>query len=379
MNKASVLRALALATLLLAACGSSPETGGSGGSGGAPVVLVTPTPAPEGSPWPTLEEWHLFADARAQTPADRVIPYDVNAPLFSDYTSKHRFLWLPKDTKIGWHDTERWNFPVGTILIKTFAYPIDARSPAKGQRLLETRLMVHESGAAGWVSHTYEWDAEQTTATRKVAGDTIDVTWIDEAGKQQQNAYEVPNTNMCQECHGETGKTSSLAGRTRQWNRDHDYGKGPENQIDHLAALGLLDAAPPAVAQRQTLIDPFGAGDAGERGRAYLDANCSHCHGVVGLAKGTALRLDYDHTDLVKSDPTDYGVCKAPASSGADGTCGLGFDVVPGHSEQSILVCRTDSLAPKVTMPPVGRKLIHAEGVAVLKAWIDAMPEHLCQ
>ena len=379
MNNAPIPRALALVTLLLAACGPSTDGGGSGGSGGKPSLITTPTPAPDGAPWATLDEWHLFADARAQAPGGGVIPYDVNAPLFSDYTSKYRFLWLPQGTKIGWQDTERWSFPKGAILIKTFAYPVDARDPAKGQRLLETRLLVHESEPDGWVSHTYEWDAAQTKAERKVAGDTIDMSWIDAQGKSQQNAYEIPNTNVCQECHGKVGKASSLGGRTRQWNRDHDYGQGPENQIDHLAALGLLDVAPPAKAQRQTLVDPFGSGAVGERGRAYLDANCSHCHGVVGLAKGTALRLDYDHTDPVKGDPTDYGVCKAPASSGAGGTCGLGFDVVPGHGDQSILVCRTDSVSPKVTMPPVGHKRIHDEGVAVLKAWIDAMPEQLCQ
>jgi uncharacterized repeat protein (TIGR03806 family) len=379
MNNAFVSRtrrALLLVTLGLAACSSSPETGGAGGGQSVPTE---PTPAPEGSPWDTLDQWHFFTDAATQTPSASVIPYDVNAPLFSDYTAKRRFLWLPKGTKIGWQDTDRWNFPVGTVLIKNFGYPIDARDLTKGIRLLETRLLVHESDPAGWVSHTYEWDAAQKTATIKVAGDTVDMTWIDEKGATRTNAYEVPNTNVCQECHGKTGKTSSLAGRTRQWNRDHDYGKGPENQIDHLVALGLLDVAPPPVAQRQTLIDPSGTGDVGERGRAYLDANCSHCHGVIGLAKGTALRLDYDHTDPIKGDSTDFGVCKAPASAGAGGTCGLSFDVVPGHSDQSILVCRVESLVAKVTMPPVGHKLVHDEGVALMKEWIDAMPEHLCQ
>lgn len=372
-------RALGLAALLLvAACGSSTDPGTTGG-GGAPVAVTTPTPAPEGSPWDTIDEWHLFADARALTPAEGVIPYDVNAPLFSDYTVKRRFVWLPKGTKIGWQDTDRWNFPVGAILIKTFAYPVDARDPSKGQRLLETRLLVHESDPAGWVAHTYEWTADQSKAAIEVAGDTVDVTWIDEAGKTQSNAYEVPNTNVCQECHGKAGKTGSLGGRTRQWNRTHDYGKGAENQIDHLVSLGLLDVAPPAASPRQTLVDPFGTGAVSERGRAYLDVNCSHCHGVVGLAKGTALRLDYDHTDPIKGDPTDFGVCKSPASAGAGGTCGLSFDVVPGHSDQSVLVCRTDSIAAKVTMPPVGHKLIHTEGVALLKAWIDAMDPAPCQ
>lgn len=337
---------------------------------------TAPTPAPFGSPYDNLDQWHLFADARAQKPAEGVIPYNVIAPLFSDYTSKHRFLWVPTGKQIGWQDTDRWDLPVGSIFIKTFAYPIDMRDAAKGERLLETRLLVRED--AGWVGHTYEWDAAQKTATRKVAGDTIDAQWIDGSGATQTNAYSVPNTNICQECHGTNGKTGPLASRARQWNRDLDYGKGPENQIDHLAALGLFDKAPPPAAMRQTLTDPFGDGDVGERGRAYLDANCSQCHGVVGLAKGTAFWLDYDHTDPVKGNPTDFGICKVPASAGG-ATCGLGFDVVPGHSDQSIMPCRVAATEHKISMPPVGHNLVHAEGVALLKAWIDAMPPQLCQ
>src|SRR5262249_46911544 len=148
-------------------------------------------------------------------------------------------------------------------------------------------------------------------------------------------------------------------------------------EIAHAASLGLFDTAPPAGGARQTLVDPFGSGDTIERGRAYLDANCSHCHGVVGLAKGTAFWLDYEHTDPIMGNPVDYGVCKIPAS--ARGTCGLAFDVVPGHSDQSVVPCRVGAIDPKTAMPPVGHNLIHAEGVALLKAWIDAMPEKLCQ
>lgn len=358
----------ALFLFSLAACGPDPAPN--------PDPPVTPTPAPFGAPFNALDDWHLFTDAHAQTPAEGVIPYEVIAPLFSDYTSKHRFLWVPAGKKIGWKDKDRWDLPVGSIFIKTFAYPVDARDPAKGERLLETRLLVHEDG--GWVGHTYEWDAAQKTAVRKVAGDTIDATWIDEKGMTQTNAYTVPNTNICQECHGTNGKTGPLGSRTRQWNRDHDYGQGPENEIDHLAKLGLFDMPPPPSASRQTLVDPFGTADAIERGRAYLDANCSHCHGVVGLAKGTAFWLDYDRTDPVKGNPTDFGVCKVPTSAGG-GTCGLGFDVVPGHADQSIVPCRVGTIDHKTSMPPVGHNLIHAEGVAVLSDWINAMPEQLCE
>jgi uncharacterized repeat protein (TIGR03806 family) len=363
---------LATLTLALAHCSNGP----SGGTGGhAPTE---PTPAPADSPYDTLDAWHLFADARAQTPNGGVTPYEVAAPLFSDYTTKYRFLWVPPGKKIAWKDTDRWDVPEGSIFVKTFAYPTDARDPSKGQRILETRLLVRGDAATGWVPHTYVWDAAQTKAVREVAGDTIDVSWIDAQGATQHNAYGVPNTNVCKQCHGETGITGPLGGRTRQLNRDHDYGNGPENEIDHLASLGLFDVAPPAKDTRQTLVDPFGTGPSSDRGRAYLDANCSHCHGVVGLAKGTAFWLDYDHTDPATGNPTDYGVCKVPASAGG-GTCGLGFDVVPGHSDQSIVPCRVGSTVPEEAMPPVGHKLIHAEGVALLKEWIDALPGKTCQ
>src|SRR5690242_3133208 len=39
----------------------------------APVDV---TPAPEGEPYETLSEWHLFRDAVRQSPADGVVPYD---------------------------------------------------------------------------------------------------------------------------------------------------------------------------------------------------------------------------------------------------------------------------------------------------------------
>jgi uncharacterized repeat protein (TIGR03806 family) len=326
-------------------------------------------------PYNTLAEWRLFADPALQKPAQGVIPYAVLAPLFSDSTTKYRFLYVPPGQKITYKDTDRWSYPVGTIFIKTFAYLKDVRTPSLGQRLLETRLLVHEAG--GWVPHTYEWDAGQTQATLTVAGDTIDATWIDASGAMQQNAYGVPNTNVCLECHGKVGLTGSLGGRTRQWNRDNDYGSGPENQIDHLAKLGLFDVTPPPAAQRQTLVDPFGTAAVSDRGRAYLDANCSHCHGVVGLAAGTSFWLDWDHTDPVTGNPIDWGVCKVPASAGG-GTCGLGFDVVPGHADQSIVPCRTNTLAIKVAMPPVGHNMVDVNGVALLEAWIDAMPPQTC-
>ena len=52
-----------------------------------------------GDPPETLSAYSLFAgNGSTQQPAAGVIPYDLNTPLFSDYASKYRFVWMPPGT-----------------------------------------------------------------------------------------------------------------------------------------------------------------------------------------------------------------------------------------------------------------------------------------
>jgi len=331
------------------------------------------TPAPEGEPYKTLAEWHLFADPVSQTPTDGVVPYDVISQLFADYASKRRFIYVPPGKKIVYSATDKWGFPVGTILVKTFSYLADARDPKQGERLLETRLLLHE--ADGWVPRTYVWNAEQTEATLDVAGDVIDSTFVDSSGKTVTNAYNVPSGNDCRTCHGKLGFTDTLGGRTRQLDREADYGRGPENQIDHLAKLGLFDVAPEAANERVHLVDPLGSAPVFDRVRSYFDGNCSQCH-QPGNSQGSlsGLWLDYDST--APGEPkVNWGFCKQPASAGG-ATCGRQFDVVPGKPDDSIMMCRLESQLAKVKMPPVGRNLVHVEAVSLLREWIANLDDH---
>jgi uncharacterized repeat protein (TIGR03806 family) len=347
-------------TLALVACGGE-ETAG-------PVGPVSP--ASPGSPWDTLSEWSLFRDGAGQTPNDRVVPYDVISPLYSDYAHKRRFIWIPEGALIGYQPESDWQFPVGTILVKTFSYLNDARDPSLGERLLETRLLVHEPNE--WTAQIYIWNAEQTEAVHEVAGDVIPYDFIDPAGRSRHNDYIVPNANECQDCHGETPDIDTLGGRTRQLDRIYDYGAGQENQIDHLTSLGLLDSTPPVPSERQRLVDPFG-GDALElRVRSYLDSNCGHCHTTGGLASESALLLSFDLTDPSSNDASNWGVCKTPTSAGG-ATCGHTNDIQPGEPDTSIFICRLTSTEPKVRMPPLVSRIPHDEGVALVSEWIAAM------
>jgi uncharacterized repeat protein (TIGR03806 family) len=347
---------------------ASGETGTADDGGSGEV-----TPAPEGTPYPTLSEWHLFRDAARQVPADHVIPYDVISPLFSDYTAKRRFLYVPAGSKIAYSPTDKWGLPVGSILVKTFSFLADARDPSKGERLLETRLLIHES--SGWTPHTYVWNAEQTSATLKTGGDTIPSHFIDMSGAERTDQYTVPSVNDCRNCHGLFGRTDTLGGRTRQLDRDYDYGNGPENQIDHLAALGLFDKAPEPASARVHLVDPFGTAPLHARARSYFDANCGHCH-QPGKATGSSSGYWLDYASTEPTEPkANWGFCKVPAAAGG-ATCGRQFDVVPGSPDESIIVCRLESTQAKVRMPSVGRNLIHAEGVALVRQWISGLAGH---
>ena len=54
-----------------------------------------------------LSDYALFkGNGSTQEPVMGVIPYDLNTPLFSDFSSKHRFVKLPDGTSAQYSETE---------------------------------------------------------------------------------------------------------------------------------------------------------------------------------------------------------------------------------------------------------------------------------
>src|SRR5271154_7274335 len=71
-----------------------------------------------------LSDWHVvFRDGGRLALNERVVPYDLNTPLFSDYAHKLRTMWMPAARAATYSATESFEFPVGTIFSKTFYYP----------------------------------------------------------------------------------------------------------------------------------------------------------------------------------------------------------------------------------------------------------------
>jgi len=317
-------------------------------------------------PYPSkLAAWHLFTGRAAELhPNQGVVPYDLITPLFSDYATKYRFVWMPAGSSAVYNELQSFEFPVGTIFAKTFAYP-DGGHDAK-QRLIETRLLVH--GRNGWTALPYVWNESQTEAELQVAADPTVVHWTDPSGHAYTIDYVIPNQNQCKECHEKSKATIPIGPKARNLNKDFNYADGRANQLAYWTRVGYLKGAPaPEQAPRAAVWDDPSSGSLEARAKTYLDVNCAHCHNAGGTANTSGLYLDAGQTDLMR-----LGICKVPVSAG-HGAGDLLFDIVDGKPEESILIRRMDSALPKVMMPELGRTVVHREGVALIREWIRSL------
>jgi uncharacterized repeat protein (TIGR03806 family) len=319
----------------------------------APVALdlITGETLPQ-----RLSDYRFFTNRSATRPNARVVGYGLNTPLFSDYSVKARFLYVPPGTKARHTASGALDFPVGSALIKTFAFPADLREPDRALRVIETRVLLHRP--RGWVALPYIWNADRSEAVLARGGGRVDVAWLGGDGQRQEISYRIPNSNQCKECHARAGAIEPIGPKTRNLDDGAQLGRLAATSVVAPAAgktprLPRWDDAKVPVAQRA---------------RAYLDVNCGHCHNPAGAASNSGLYLTWD-----EAEATAPGLFKRPVAAGR-GSGGHEFVIEPGHPERSILLYRMQSTEPGVAMPEQGRATVHREAVALLGRWIAAMP-----
>ncbi len=351
--------ALALGLCVIMSAGGPPLRAESTGAIAIPV---------EGKPARMISEYNLFRDPQRQIPNAGLLPYDMNTPLFTDYAAKHRFVWMPAGTSAQYSADEAFEFPVGTVLVKTFSYPLDGANPAAGERLIETRLLIRQTD--GWKALPYIWNEEGTDARLAVAGGRIPLTWKQADGTERSTNYLVPNMNQCKECHANKDVIGPIGPKSRHLNKTYPYDTGVANQLSHWSEVGYLHGAPADPAQTLALpaaFDPT-SGTLDHRARAWLDINCAHCHNPNGPAYTSGLDLSWAQQDMAR-----VGLLKPPVAAGR-GSAGLQFGIDPGKPDRSILLSRISSHELGVMMPPLGRTMEDDDGVALIAEWIAAMP-----
>lgn len=223
-------------------------------------------------------------------PADGYLTYDLGSTLFSDSSDKIRLLHVPPGSTIESVGDGMPQFPEGTVLVKTFLYNDDERDPSLGRRIIETRLLVLTQGL--WNVATYVWNDEQTEASLELGGSTTAVNWIDASGQERSIQYEVPDEVTCMACHQQSGASTPLGPELRHLNFDVERDGLVVNQLRHLTASGALDGVDPTtVAAAVDYLDSTLS--ITERGRAYLDMNCAHCHNPGGWEEPAGEGLDF--------------------------------------------------------------------------------------
>jgi glucose/arabinose dehydrogenase len=388
-----------------------------GGQGG--LYTLEPTPK-EDSPvaFPRkLSETGLFTSVAGHRVHPGLIPYDVNAPLWSDGAYKERYLYLPPATS----DDDRkrgaalasfdftsgdggWNLPEGTVIVKSFALP-----QAGGQRRwIETRLLVKQQNE--WIGYSYAWNEQQMEAMLvEAAGANRNYAVAAASGRSTSLAWHYPSRTECMVCHSRAANYV-LGLSTPQFNREHEYGGVAMNQLDLLEGLGVLrfnwmaeqhsdirerlkrdgksdqeaeqqlqklistrDQREPVVssllskpaADYPKLVDPYDAkADLTARAKSYLHANCAQCHVEAGggnaqmqLAWSTPL----EKMKLVDAMPVHHKFDKPDARL-----------VAPGEPDRSVLLHRM-AIRDRGQMPQLATNVVDERAVEMIREWIVSL------
>lgn len=318
-------------------------------------------------PLKKLSEYGFFKGKLSDlSPKEGIILYQPSSSLFSDYAFKKRFLWIPKNEKanIIENDSEgKIDFPNKTILIKNFYYPHNFQKPESEKTIIETRLFIKYKEK--WNAYTYIWNEDQTDAQYKIVGGQKKIDWIDVQGNIQNTTYIIPNQNQCKNCHNEDEALVPIGVKAQYL--ENILPKQTETQLEHWIRIQYLNH--PKNNKNYPIVCNYEDRNIAveKRARAYLDINCGHCHNPSGSASTSGLFLYYK-----ENNKSRLGIFKTPVAAGP-GTGPFTFDIVPKKADKSILLYRMNSKEIGIAMPEIGRTVIHTEGVALIKEWIDNM------
>lgn len=315
--------------------------------GGAVYQLVDDSAPPSGDLPALLSQTGYVQSGDPSQAASCMIPYDLNAPLWSDGLDKQRWLALPDGQYLTVDADGDWQFPAGSVLMKQFSHQ---GSP------VETRLfMRHPDGV--WAGYSYRWRADLSDADLLTTSDTRDL------GGQ---TYLFPSRDQCLRCHSEAAG-HALGPETAQLNRDFTYPSTgrTDNQVDTFDAISMFNPALGVPASElPRLADPADTlANLTGRARAYLHANCAGCHRPGGPARG--------EMDLRWQTPFgSMNICGLPARLGDLGVAGARI-LDPGDPAGSVLALRMKDLGDK-RMPPLASTVVDTAGTALIDAWIAA-------
>jgi putative heme-binding domain-containing protein len=303
-----------------------------------------------------LSETGLFADTAAQTPATGVLPFEIAEPMWQDGASASRFVALPEGKSI--KTTTSGNpakpnyqveWPAESVLARTITVGQPSRlSGATGTvappaaRKIETQVL-HFDGET-WNGYSYRWN-DQGTDAELVGADGEELT-ID------KQPWRIHGRAECARCH------NNWSGFALGFQPDQLVsirGKKPEEAAELFNGPFFERLKNRLVSSRDD------EADLEAKARAWLHANCAHCHrrhggGSVQLMVNADLPMAEALMLNEKPVRGDLGLMDARV-------------IAPGHPEQSVLLARI-ARSGNGHMPMIGAREVDPHGFRVLWDWI---------
>ncbi len=305
-----------------------------------------------------LSETGLFASVKDHTPAAGVVPFAVNSRQWQDGATAEHWLAFPglsaatyyRDGKalagmVYWHSF-RMHFPKDAVLVRTLSL---------GGRRVETQLMHYDG--VDWRPYTFAWRDDQSDADLVPADgaekEVPDPAPLAPSPGPATRVWQFQSRGQCLLCHSNQSEYA-LSFVPEQLNRPGPDGR---NQLVALTEAGYVRRAgkndqslPPfdeaSAAREPKLADPADTGQPSEaRARAYLHANCGHCHSDHG-GGSVPLRLTFS---LPAADLKAVGVPPTRGDFGLPGAC----VIKPGDPAASVLYYRMAKFG-RDRMPHIG-------------------------
>ena len=319
-----------------------------------------------------LSQTGLFQNLQSLSPAQGVIPYDINEPFWSDGALKYRFIAIPNDgnpdndnERISFSEEGQWEVPVGTVLAKHFEFPVDETNPSITKRL-ETRLFVKAQDGS-FYGLTYKWMEDGSDAVLLEGAVDEEISIKTSSGNRTQ-IWHYPSRSECQVCHND-GDNAMLGVNTRHWNKDFYYEESGRtaNQLTTFKQIGLIDGNidDQSVESFLSSANKYDENAPIElRARSYLDINCSYCH-----RPGSGNRAVFDARLSTPLDDQNLIWGTVMDNMGVNGA----RLIVPQSPEQSIILQRMDRIHDSYAMPPLAKNVIDTSGVRLITDWINSL------
>lgn len=310
-----------------------------------------------------LSETGLYQSVSEHQMAPGVLPYSVNVPFWSDGAHKQRWMAVPDLDTIEYTTPRGWNFPNGSVLVKSFWLERQQGNPST-RFPIETRLMVRWQNE--WTGYSYRWN-EQGTDAELINREGLDADFsLTDAttGVAKTQTWHYPSRAECMVCHSRAANYVLGLCEPQMNCVVPDGSDGTINQLDLLEQLGYFSKpiGKPA-AERIKLFPPEDeTATLAVRAASWLHANCASCHVEAG---GGNAQFSAEITELPEKRRL---INAAPVHSTYDLTNAR--LIAPGAPTSSVLLHRI-SHRDRSRMPPIGSLVPDPVGVDLIRRWIE--------